>query len=179
MNFPPFEYISIIGLVIWAILYSFSQGFSINTIYIILAVAALVCTCLYLIINISPKVEHFIYAILFSFFLLISIIILLAFTGQTVWCGNDLFPMTNVMWTFLGFITLGVLNFNLVFRQSFRTVYDKLIILLLFYVSSAILVQWIYWSFGKQQELQAGQIVRFIKLSIIPCTLYVICLSQK
>lgn len=159
-------------LLLWGLGYSLAIGTSPNVIYISIALAGIVGLSLYLIMNISLKVEHLLYALMFAFFVLITVVIIIAFTGQTIWCSVS-FPMTGAIFAFIGFILFGSLNFNLVFRnKDLNNNYDKLLILLLFFLSTFLLIKWIRWSLDESEN-----IVRVIKFMIIPAVIYVICMN--
>jgi hypothetical protein len=152
-----------------------TTNLGIKEITVAISVIFLIISMLYGIYKFSPRVEYILYVFFVFFFIGITCIIILDYAGEKIFCDLN---ETNIGVVFLFFavFVIGTLNFNLIFLNNEITIpYQKIIILLIFYLSSWLLVFLIHKT---SSGYNADNFSKFVKFSILPGSLYIVCFNS-
>jgi hypothetical protein len=168
--------IFIIIIVLMFVIYQIiTANLGIKEITVAISFIFLIISMLYGIYKFSPRVEYILYVFFAIFFIGITCIIMLDYVGEKIFCNLN---ETNIgiIFLFFGVFVIGTLNFNLIFLNNEITIpYQKIIILLVFYLSSWLLVFLINQT---SSGYNADNFSKFIKFSILPGSLYIVCFNS-
>jgi hypothetical protein len=152
-----------------------TENLGITETLVIIVFISLILLMSYGIYHFTPRVEYILYVFFVFFFIVITVIITLGYVGEKISCD---FNETNIGIFFLFFAVfiIGTLNFNLIFLNNEIAIpYQKIIILLIFYLSSWLLVFLIHKT---SSGYNADNFSKFVKFSILPGSLYIVCFNS-